>query len=182
MKIIIGRDTVVDPQTVEWQKLDEQTFKKYRIRQEPGAFNALSHIKFMFPNRFDVYLHDTPRGACSSGRSGTSATAACGWKNQLTWRSIFCRMTGTGPGKESWPPSARERTWPWIFRHQSPCTSPTGPPGWILTERSNSGMTSTDTIPCSRRSWARKRPSSRHGTAAGRPPPRREGNADGKKE
>lgn len=61
MKIIIGRDTVVDPQTVEWEKLDEQTFKKYRIRQEPGAFNALSHIKFMFPNRFDVYLHDTPQ-------------------------------------------------------------------------------------------------------------------------
>ncbi len=61
MKIIIGRDTVVDPQTVEWEKLNEQTFKKYRIRQDPGAFNALSHIKFMFPNRFDVYLHDTPQ-------------------------------------------------------------------------------------------------------------------------
>ncbi|PKN34991.1 MAG: hypothetical protein CVU61_06435 [Deltaproteobacteria bacterium HGW-Deltaproteobacteria-19] len=61
MKIMIGRDTVVDPQTVEWEKLDEKAFKKYRIRQEPGAFNALSHIKFMFPNRFDVYLHDTPQ-------------------------------------------------------------------------------------------------------------------------
>ncbi len=60
MKIIVGRDTVVDPQTVEWEKIGEKTFK-YRIRQDPGAFNALSHIKFMFPNRFDVYLHDTPQ-------------------------------------------------------------------------------------------------------------------------
>jgi len=59
MKLIIGRDTVVDPQTVDWTKVNEKNFK-WRIRQEPGAFNALSHIKFMFPNRFDVYLHDTP--------------------------------------------------------------------------------------------------------------------------
>lgn len=61
MNIIIGRDTIVNPETVDWKKIDEKTFKKYRIRQDPGDFNALSHIKFMFPNRFDVYLHDTPQ-------------------------------------------------------------------------------------------------------------------------
>jgi murein L,D-transpeptidase YcbB/YkuD len=31
-----------------------------RIRQVPGAGNALGRIKFLFPNRFGVYLHDTP--------------------------------------------------------------------------------------------------------------------------
>ncbi|NEW61487.1 L,D-transpeptidase family protein [Sulfurovum sp. bin170] len=32
----------------------------YRIMQPPGPKNALGKIKFKFPNRFDVYLHDTP--------------------------------------------------------------------------------------------------------------------------
>jgi len=32
----------------------------YRVRQKPGSDNALGRIKFIFPNRFNVYLHDTP--------------------------------------------------------------------------------------------------------------------------
>jgi murein L,D-transpeptidase YcbB/YkuD len=30
------------------------------MRQDPGRGNALGRIKFMFPNRFSIYLHDTP--------------------------------------------------------------------------------------------------------------------------
>ncbi|HYG61679.1 MAG TPA: L,D-transpeptidase family protein [Thermoanaerobaculia bacterium] len=33
---------------------------EYRLRQRPGAANPLGKVKFMFPNRFDIYLHDTP--------------------------------------------------------------------------------------------------------------------------
>ena len=31
-----------------------------RIRQKPGAKNALGRVKFMFPNPLNIYLHDTP--------------------------------------------------------------------------------------------------------------------------
>ena len=31
-----------------------------RVRQRPGASNSLGHVKFLFPNEFNVYLHDTP--------------------------------------------------------------------------------------------------------------------------
>ena len=30
------------------------------MRQRPGSENALGLVKFMFPNRYSVYLHDTP--------------------------------------------------------------------------------------------------------------------------
>jgi murein L,D-transpeptidase YcbB/YkuD len=52
----------VDPATVVWDSLSEETFP-YRLRQDPGPGNALGRIKFMFPNKYDVYLHDTPARA-----------------------------------------------------------------------------------------------------------------------
>lgn len=33
---------------------------KARVRQKPGRSNALGRVKFLFPNRHNVYLHDTP--------------------------------------------------------------------------------------------------------------------------
>ncbi|MFP4258775.1 MAG: murein L,D-transpeptidase [Desulfovermiculus sp.] len=49
----------IDPQSINWQEVDISSFP-YRLRQEPGPDNALGRIKFMFPNPFSVYLHDTP--------------------------------------------------------------------------------------------------------------------------
>jgi len=49
----------IDPNTIDWPKVTSENFN-YRFRQEPGPANALGQIKFMFPNRFNVYLHDTP--------------------------------------------------------------------------------------------------------------------------
>jgi murein L,D-transpeptidase YcbB/YkuD len=34
-----------------------------RIRQRPGPKNALGYVKFLFPNDFNIYLHDTPNHA-----------------------------------------------------------------------------------------------------------------------
>ena len=52
----------VDPSTVDWSTMKADSFP-YRFRQDPGRLNALGHIKFMFPNAYDVYLHDTPSRA-----------------------------------------------------------------------------------------------------------------------
>src|SRR5512138_398267 len=51
--------TVVDPHTVDWSQVSASNFH-YKIRQESGDDNALGRVKFMFPNRFNIYLHDTP--------------------------------------------------------------------------------------------------------------------------
>jgi murein L,D-transpeptidase YcbB/YkuD len=49
----------IDPETVDWKKIKGQDFT-YKLRQDPGPRNALGRIKFIFPNKFAVYLHDTP--------------------------------------------------------------------------------------------------------------------------
>jgi murein L,D-transpeptidase YcbB/YkuD len=49
----------VDPATVDWTSLSSTNFP-FRLRQDPGPWNALGEIKFMFPNPHDVYLHGTP--------------------------------------------------------------------------------------------------------------------------
>lgn len=48
----------LDPAQIDWQRLRGHV--PYRLRQDPGPWNALGRIKFMFPNAYDVYLHDTP--------------------------------------------------------------------------------------------------------------------------
>lgn len=52
---------VIPPSSLYWEDyLDGNISFPYRIMQAPGARNALGKIKFKFPNRFAVYLHDTP--------------------------------------------------------------------------------------------------------------------------
>ncbi len=49
----------LDPSTIDWKALSPRSFR-YRFRQRPGPKNALGRIKFMLPNPYHVYLHDTP--------------------------------------------------------------------------------------------------------------------------
>jgi L,D-transpeptidase YcbB len=48
----------VDMASIDWS--DPGELRQLTFRQRPGANNALGHVKFLFPNNFDVYLHDTP--------------------------------------------------------------------------------------------------------------------------
>jgi murein L,D-transpeptidase YcbB/YkuD len=48
----------VNPDSVDWASVDTTDFP-YRFRQEAGPRNPLGTIKFMFPNEYSVYLHDT---------------------------------------------------------------------------------------------------------------------------
>jgi murein L,D-transpeptidase YcbB/YkuD len=64
----------VDPLTVDWDNPEE--LKALAFRQKPGASNALGHVKFLFPNPYDVYLHDTPADALFA-RAGRAFSHGC---------------------------------------------------------------------------------------------------------
>ena len=65
----------IDPETVDWARLSARNFP-YRLRQAPGPENALGQVKFMFPNRHNIYLHDTPaRGLF--GREERAFSSGC---------------------------------------------------------------------------------------------------------
>ena len=51
-----GRD--VDPATVDWTTAD---IRQFHVYQPPGENNVLGNVKFRFPNKHDVYMHDTPQ-------------------------------------------------------------------------------------------------------------------------
>lgn len=56
---LTGANGPVDASTVDWGGLTASTFP-YGIVQRPGPKNALGRVKFLFPNKYSVYLHDTP--------------------------------------------------------------------------------------------------------------------------
>ncbi len=55
MEVLDKSGNPVDPSSI-----DADNAGQYRFRQRPGASNSLGLVKFMFPNQFNVYLHDTP--------------------------------------------------------------------------------------------------------------------------
>lgn len=59
LRVSGGKTEIVNPKDVNWDDTGDAT-KGLVFRQRPGASNALGHVKFLFPNRYNVYLHDTP--------------------------------------------------------------------------------------------------------------------------
>jgi murein L,D-transpeptidase YcbB/YkuD len=52
-------DTLLDPSKIDWQAVRNGSLE-VRVRQLPGPGNSMGHVKFGFPNAYDIYLHDTP--------------------------------------------------------------------------------------------------------------------------
>ncbi|MGA1839789.1 MAG: L,D-transpeptidase family protein [bacterium] len=64
MKILQGfgkkaEASAMDPEAIDWSKVNVN-HNNFSFRQDPGPNNPLGRIKFMFPNKYAVYIHDTP--------------------------------------------------------------------------------------------------------------------------
>lgn len=51
-------DSIIHPDSINWKKLSKKNFP-YLLKQRQGDDNSLGVLKFNFPNKYSVYLHDT---------------------------------------------------------------------------------------------------------------------------
>ena len=59
LQVIDGRGRVVPRGSVDFAAYSARSFP-FGLRQPPSDGNALGLVKFMFPNQYNIYLHDTP--------------------------------------------------------------------------------------------------------------------------
>lgn len=59
MKLLRNNGTELAYSDIDWSMISSSNFP-YMVRQDPGPGNSLGRVKFMFPNAYNVYIHDTP--------------------------------------------------------------------------------------------------------------------------
>ena len=103
-----GRTRIVNPWSVNWFYVNPASI---RIRQPPGAGNALGRIKFLFPNRHAVYLHDTPSKSLFKRSSRTFSHGCVRVQNPMEFAEALLvheakwnarRLRAKVGGKEQW--------------------------------------------------------------------------------
>jgi L,D-transpeptidase YcbB len=59
MRLLRLNGKEIDYSEIDWSKISKNRFP-YLVQQRPGSDNALGRVKFMFPNKYNIYIHDTP--------------------------------------------------------------------------------------------------------------------------
>ncbi len=99
MSVVTPSGVIVDPTTIDWN-----TPFRYSIRQEPGPKNALGRVKFMFPNQYMVYLHDTPSRGLFARADRASSHGCIRVQNPLDLAELLLQ------GTQGWDRSVIDQT------------------------------------------------------------------------
>jgi len=90
-----GRQTV-DPYMVDWEAVNPA---KVSLRQPPGPSNALGQIKFLFPNKHAVYMHDTPTKKLFNENTRAFSHGCMRVRNPVRFAEILLGEQGWSPAK-----------------------------------------------------------------------------------
>ncbi|WBU57885.1 L,D-transpeptidase family protein [Paracoccus sediminicola] len=75
LEVVDRKGRKVSRENIDFGKYTGSNFPYY-LRQKPSADNALGRVKFMFPNKYNIYLHDTPAKGLFSN-SSRAASHGC---------------------------------------------------------------------------------------------------------
>jgi L,D-transpeptidase YcbB len=75
MVVLAHSGEPIDTLSINWSLYPKKPFP-YLIRQRPGPSNALGRVKFIFPNHYFVYLHDTPSRSLF-GKTSRAFSSGC---------------------------------------------------------------------------------------------------------
>ena len=102
--LLAGRDTVgsrgyrmsyrgreVSASSIDWRSVD---IRKVSIVQPPGPSNALGMVKFLFPNKHDVYMHDTPSKSLFNAEMRAFSHGCVRVRNPMRFAEIIFAETG----------------------------------------------------------------------------------------
>ncbi|MEJ2452522.1 MAG: L,D-transpeptidase family protein [Gammaproteobacteria bacterium] len=84
----LAKNIEVDPIKVHWSRFNKQHFP-YVLRQDPGPYNPLGHYKFLFSNKFEIYLHDTPARRLFGRKQRTFSSGCIRLENPLQLASFL---------------------------------------------------------------------------------------------
>lgn len=93
MEILDFQGNVMDTSKINLQELSSTSSFPYMLRQKPGPWNALGQVKFIFPNPFSVYLHDTPSRSLFSREDRSLSHGCIRIENPLDFASVILQNT-----------------------------------------------------------------------------------------
>ena len=98
LRIYDGSGNEVDPGSIDWGSADPSNFP-YSLKQLPGEDNALGRVKFLFPNKYSIYLHDTPNKHLFETEKRTFSHGCIRVEHPLELAEILLR------GQDGWSPA-----------------------------------------------------------------------------
>lgn len=111
MRIFTRSGTEIDPALVDFKQFSQGNFP-FRIKQNPSDDNALGKVKFMFPNQFAIYLHDTPNRALLEKPERAFSNGCIRVKNPETLADLLLAGQVADPAAafEGWVAAKAEKT------------------------------------------------------------------------
>ena len=88
LKVLDRTGTEINPATIDWAMFRSGNIP-YTLRQDPGPKNALGRVKFMFPNDYAVYLHDTPSTSLFDAADRSFSSGCVRVENPLQFASLL---------------------------------------------------------------------------------------------
>jgi murein L,D-transpeptidase YcbB/YkuD len=98
LKVLDRSGKEVDPGSVDWKAANAGSFP-YTLRQDAGPNNALGRVKFMFPNPYDIYLHDTPSRELFGAEKRTFSSGCIRVENPLELAAVLLADKGYDAAK-----------------------------------------------------------------------------------